>query len=179
MDINELKMILETINATTGLAKDFGTTLDLADRRAGVLRCDGRQTSKAPGIGFHGFGKHIVGFGGKLRPFRRVEDLHPRRGQRQDGLVDAALVHLRDAPVTDVEQAVEQEVAVRLEGVLPVVHPAAAGGRVIGTMQIIDRCDACVSLDVPNVSLVEYKAPPNFPAASCPMCAAHVPITAF
>ena len=55
----------------------------------------------------------------------------------------------------------------------------AAGGVVIGTMQIIDRCDACVSLDVPNVSLVEYKAPPNFPAASCPMCAAHVPITAF
>ncbi len=55
----------------------------------------------------------------------------------------------------------------------------AAGGTVIGTMQIIDRCEACVSLDVPNVSLVEYTAPPNFPAASCPMCAAHVPITAF
>lgn len=55
----------------------------------------------------------------------------------------------------------------------------AAGGTVIGTMQIIDRCEACVSLDVPNVALVDYKAPPNFPAASCPMCAAHVPITAF
>src|SRR5690606_23449992 len=38
----------------------------------------------------------------------------------------------------------------------------AAGGRVIGTMQIIDRCEACVRLDVPNVALVEYKAPPNF-----------------
>jgi orotate phosphoribosyltransferase len=55
----------------------------------------------------------------------------------------------------------------------------AAGGTVIGTMQIIDRCEACVSLDVPNVALVEYKAPPNHPAASCPMCAANVPITAF
>jgi orotate phosphoribosyltransferase len=55
----------------------------------------------------------------------------------------------------------------------------AAGGTVIGTMQIIDRCEACVSLDVPNVSLVEYKAPPNYPAASCPMCAANVPITTF
>jgi len=54
-----------------------------------------------------------------------------------------------------------------------------AGGTVIGTMQIIDRCEACVSLDVPNVALVDYKAPPNFPAASCPMCAANVPITAF
>ena len=55
----------------------------------------------------------------------------------------------------------------------------AAGGKVIGTMQIIDRCEACVSLDVPNVSLVEYKAPPNYAAGSCPMCAAGVPVTAF
>ena len=54
-----------------------------------------------------------------------------------------------------------------------------AGGSVIGTMQIIDRCEACVSLGAPNVSLVEYKAPPNYPAAECPLCAAHVPITAF
>ena len=56
---------------------------------------------------------------------------------------------------------------------------ATAGGMLIGTMEIIDRCEACVSLEVPNVSLVEYKAPPNYPAASCPMCAANVPITTF
>ena len=55
----------------------------------------------------------------------------------------------------------------------------AAGGAVIGTMALIDRCEACVSLEVPNVSLVEYKAPPNFPAGACPMCAAHEPITSF
>ncbi len=54
-----------------------------------------------------------------------------------------------------------------------------AGGTVIGTMQIVDRAEACVSLDVPNVSLVEYKAPPNYPAAQCPLCAANVPITTF
>lgn len=54
-----------------------------------------------------------------------------------------------------------------------------AGGTVIGTMQIIDRCEACVSLDVPNVALVEYKAPPNYATDSCPMCAANVPITTF
>lgn len=54
-----------------------------------------------------------------------------------------------------------------------------AGGRVIGTMQIVDRCEVCVSLAVPNVALVEYKAPPNHAAASCPMCAAQVPITSF
>lgn len=55
----------------------------------------------------------------------------------------------------------------------------AAGGIMIGTMQIIDRCEACVILDVPNVTLVEYTAPPNYPAASCPMCAAGVPVTTF
>lgn len=56
---------------------------------------------------------------------------------------------------------------------------ARAGGTVIGTMAIIDRCEAAVTLDVPNVSLVEYKSPPNYAAASCPMCAAHEPITSF
>ena len=30
-----------------------------------------------------------------------------------------------------------------------------------------------------TVELIEYKAPPNYPAASCPMCAANVPITSF
>lgn len=55
----------------------------------------------------------------------------------------------------------------------------AAGGTVMGTMAIIDRCEACVNLEVPNVSLVEYKAPPNFAADACPMCAAHEPITSF
>ena len=56
---------------------------------------------------------------------------------------------------------------------------ARAGGTVIGTMQIIDRCETTVSLDVPNVSLVDYKAPPNYPAGSCPLCAAGVAITSF
>ena len=54
-----------------------------------------------------------------------------------------------------------------------------AGGTVIGTMQIIDRCETTVSVDVPNVSLVDYKAPPNYPAGSCPLCAAGVAITSF
>jgi orotate phosphoribosyltransferase len=54
-----------------------------------------------------------------------------------------------------------------------------AGGTVIGTVVIVDRMEAEVTLGVPNVTLVEYKAPPNHPAASCPLCAARVPITAF
>ena len=55
----------------------------------------------------------------------------------------------------------------------------AAGGHVIGTVVIVDRCETEVSLGVPNITLVEYKAPPNYAAGSCPMCAAGRPITHF
>jgi orotate phosphoribosyltransferase len=54
-----------------------------------------------------------------------------------------------------------------------------AGGTVVGTVEIVDRLEAEVTLDVPNVALLEYTAPPNYPATSCPLCAAGVPITAF
>ena len=54
-----------------------------------------------------------------------------------------------------------------------------AGGTVVGTVEIIDRCEACVSVNAPNVALVEYMAPPNYPEDACPMCAANVPITTF
>ncbi|MGE3277410.1 MAG: orotate phosphoribosyltransferase [Vicinamibacterales bacterium] len=54
-----------------------------------------------------------------------------------------------------------------------------AGGTVVGTVQIVDRLEAEVTLDVPNVALVDYTAPPNYPATSCPLCAAGVPVTTF
>jgi len=56
---------------------------------------------------------------------------------------------------------------------------AEAGGVVIGTVEIIDRREAVATLDVPNVALVDYTAPPNYPATTCPLCAAGVPITSF
>jgi orotate phosphoribosyltransferase len=55
----------------------------------------------------------------------------------------------------------------------------AAGGTVIGTVEIVDRLEAVVTLDVRNVALVEYTAPPNYAAASCPLCASGTAITAF
>ncbi len=55
----------------------------------------------------------------------------------------------------------------------------AAGGTVIATAQIYDRMEAVVSLDVPNVSLAEYKAPENYPVGECPMCASGVAISSF
>jgi orotate phosphoribosyltransferase len=56
---------------------------------------------------------------------------------------------------------------------------ALAGATVIGTVEIVDRVETEVALSVPNVALVEYKAPPNHPASDCPLCRASVPITSF
>src|SRR3954463_14661820 len=46
-----------------------------------------------------------------------------------------------------------------------------AGGTVAATVEIYDRCEANVDLGVPNIALAEYKAPPNYQAADCPLCA--------
>jgi orotate phosphoribosyltransferase len=54
-----------------------------------------------------------------------------------------------------------------------------AGGIVVATAQIYDRCEAQVDLGVPNIALAEYKAPENFKAADCPLCAQRLPITRF
>jgi orotate phosphoribosyltransferase len=54
-----------------------------------------------------------------------------------------------------------------------------AGGTVIATVQICDRLEALVDLGVPNISLLDYPAPENFPAATCPLCAAGTPISNF
>jgi orotate phosphoribosyltransferase len=54
-----------------------------------------------------------------------------------------------------------------------------AGGTVIATVEICDRLEAVVDIDVPNYALAEYQAPENYPAAECPMCAAGEPITTF
>jgi len=54
-----------------------------------------------------------------------------------------------------------------------------SGGTVVATVQICDRCEAVVDVGVPNIALAEYKAPENFTADSCPLCAQKVPITRF
>jgi orotate phosphoribosyltransferase len=55
----------------------------------------------------------------------------------------------------------------------------AAGGTVVATIEIYDRCEAIVDLAVPNIALVEYRAPRNYEAGACPMCQAGTPITRF
>ncbi len=54
-----------------------------------------------------------------------------------------------------------------------------AGGTVLATVEICDRLEALADAGVPNYALAEYKAPENFRAAECPMCAAGEPVTSF
>ena len=54
-----------------------------------------------------------------------------------------------------------------------------SGGTVIATAEICDRMEALVDTGVPNIPLAEYKAPENYPVATCPLCAAGVPINTF
>src|SRR5690242_10938839 len=54
-----------------------------------------------------------------------------------------------------------------------------AGGVVVATAEIYDRCAAVTDLGVPNIALVESRAPANYRAADCPLCKAGVEITRF
>ena len=54
-----------------------------------------------------------------------------------------------------------------------------AGGTVLATAEIYDRGEAVADLGVPNIALVEYKAPTNNRADDCPLCKTGVPITRF
>ena len=54
-----------------------------------------------------------------------------------------------------------------------------AGGTVVATVEIYDRCEAVTDLGVPNIALAEYHAVENFKAGECPLCKAGVPITRF
>ncbi|MGE3958324.1 MAG: phosphoribosyltransferase family protein [Vicinamibacterales bacterium] len=54
-----------------------------------------------------------------------------------------------------------------------------AGGAVVATVEICDRMEAIVDIGVPNIALVEFKAPENYTAEACPLCKAGTPITRF
>jgi orotate phosphoribosyltransferase len=54
-----------------------------------------------------------------------------------------------------------------------------AGGTLVATVEIYDRCEANVDLGVPNVALAEYRAPENYKAGDCPLCTQRSPITRF
>jgi len=54
-----------------------------------------------------------------------------------------------------------------------------AGGTVVATVEIYDRGESNVDLNIPNIALAEYKAPQNYRIGACPLCQAGTPITRF
>ena len=54
-----------------------------------------------------------------------------------------------------------------------------AGGELVATAEIYDRMEAMMDAGTPNFALAEYKAPENYPALSCPLCASQTPVTSF
>jgi orotate phosphoribosyltransferase len=56
---------------------------------------------------------------------------------------------------------------------------ASAGGEVVATVEIYDRCEPVVDLGIPNIALAQYKAPENYRVGDCPMCAQRIPVTTF
>jgi orotate phosphoribosyltransferase len=54
-----------------------------------------------------------------------------------------------------------------------------AGGMVVATAEIYDRCEAIAELAIPNIALADYRAPENYKAGDCPLCKAGMPITRF
>jgi orotate phosphoribosyltransferase len=124
----------------------------LAHTLAGLL--DGRRALTHPPYAFAPFGADALG--------------HPALSPFYRGLLQGRRVLVAD-DVRNTGQTFAQCAALVNE----------AGGTTIATVEIIDRLETQVALGVPNVALVDYKAPANHPAADCPLCAAGVPITAF
>jgi orotate phosphoribosyltransferase len=124
----------------------------LAHTVAGLL--DGRRPLTHPQYSFAPFGADANGRPTLSRFYRRL--IHGRRVLLADDVRNTGQTIGRCAALID-----------------------AAGGQVIATAEIVDRMEATATLDVPNLALVEYKAPPNYPAAACPLCRAGAPITAF
>jgi orotate phosphoribosyltransferase len=124
----------------------------LAHTLAGLL--DGRRALTHPPYSFAAFGSDEVG--------------HPTLSPFYRGLVSGRRVLVAD-DVRNTGQTFAQ-CATLVE---------AAGGIILATVEIIDRMEATMTLDAPNIALVEYKAPANHPADDCPLCASGMPITTF
>ena len=124
----------------------------LAHTMAGLL--DSRRSLTHPPCSFAPFNYDVAG-GFTLRPFYRQE----LKGKR---------VLLAD-DVRNTGETFSKCAALVRE----------AGGTVLATVEIYDRCESIVDLGIPNIALAEYKAPENYAAAACPLCKAGAPITRF
>jgi orotate phosphoribosyltransferase len=141
----------EILQATEVVAGPATGGALLAHTIAGLL--DSRRSLTHPQSSFAPFHHDAVGF--SLRPFYARE----LKGKR---------VLLAD-DVRNTGQTLARCAALVKE----------AGGTVLATMEIYDRLEAVADLGVPNFALAEYKAPDNYSASACPLCALKTPITRF
>jgi orotate phosphoribosyltransferase len=124
----------------------------LAHTIAGLL--DGRRALTHPPYSFAPFGSDEAGHP-MLSPFYR-RMIHGRRVLLADDVRNTGQTFAQCATLVE-----------------------AAGAAVIATAEIVDRMEATMTLDAPNIALVEYKAPANHPAEACPLCRSGVPINTF
>ena len=124
----------------------------LAHTTAGLL--DSRRSLTHPPCSFAPFNNDAAG-GFALRPFYRRE-LEGKRVLLVDDVRNTGETLAKCAALVQ-----------------------AAGGTVLATVEIYDRCEASVDLGVPNIALAEYKAAENYKVESCPLCKAGTPITKF
>lgn len=124
----------------------------LAHTIAGLL--DSRRSLTHPPCSFAPF-NYDAARGVALRPFYRRE-LHGRRVLLADDVRNTGETFAKCAAL---------------------VHEA--GGSVVATVEIYDRCEAIADLGVPNIALAEYKAPENYEAGDCPLCREGAAITRF
>ena len=145
-------MPAEMISAAEVVAGPVTGGALLAHTIAGLL--DGRRALTHPPYAFAPFGADTAGHPTLSPSYRRL--IHGRRVLIADDVRNTGQTFAQCATLVE-----------------------AAGGTVIGTVEIVDRMEATMTLDAPNVSLVEYKAPANYPADSCPLCQAGTAITTF
>ncbi len=126
----------------------------LAHTIAGLL--DSRRSLTHPPCSFAPFNYDGYGSGGfALRPFYRQE-LKGKRVLLADDVRNTGETFARCAALVK-----------------------DAGGTVVATVEICDRCEPHVDLGVPNIALAEYRAPENYRSNECPLCKAGTPITRF
>ena len=124
----------------------------LAHTIAGLL--DSRRSLTHPPCSFAPFNYDAAG-GFTLRPFYRQE-LAGRRVLLADDVRNTGETFARCAALV-----------------------REAGGTVVATVEIYDRCEAIGDLGVPNLSLAEHRASENYKDGECPLCKAGIPITRF
>ena len=108
----------------------FHAALDFGHGAVDVLRREHRQAGKSIRVAPARLGETVVREPRKRRALVRFQHLHPGRGQQQQLLVDAQLVHARDALLADVHELLLQVLQLR-------EHARHAQRRIVGRIRAL------------------------------------------